>query len=94
VEFASGQQQRAAREGSRDPQRGFQASGCRGIIANHSSVDVALVNGIFNLNPSRKQIFCELARVLRPGGKAYAAELILAGPLPPNVTQTDADWFA
>jgi len=41
-------------------------------LAN-SSVDVALVNGIFNLNPLRKQIFSELARVVRPGGSVYAA---------------------
>jgi arsenite methyltransferase len=59
-----------------------------------ASVDVALVNGIFNLNTARESIFRELARVLRPGGVAYAAELVLASPLPANVRQTDADWFA
>ena len=72
----------------------FRRADAEELSLNTSSVDVALVNGIFNLNLSRKQIVRELARVLRPGGKAYAAELILAGPLPPNVTQTDADWFA
>jgi arsenite methyltransferase len=58
-----------------------------------ASVDVALVNGIFNLNPARAPIFRELARVLREGGAVYAAELILAAPLPPE-KQTAADWFA
>jgi len=72
----------------------FRRADAEELSLTTSPVDVALVNGIFNLNPSRKQIFRELARVLRPGGKAYAAELILADPLPPNVTQTDADWFA
>ncbi|MFQ5932270.1 MAG: methyltransferase domain-containing protein, partial [Nitrospiraceae bacterium] len=43
----------------------------------NGSVDVALVNGIFNLNPARCEIFHELARVVRQGGAVYAAELIL-----------------
>ncbi len=58
------------------------------------SMDVALVNGIFNLNPSRTAIFRELARVLRSGGVAYCAELILREPLPPEVRGTEANWFA
>jgi len=57
------------------------------------SIDVALVNGIFNLNPARASIFHELARVLRVGGEVYAAELVLRQPLPPD-THTAADWFA
>jgi arsenite methyltransferase len=58
-----------------------------------ASVDVALVNGIFNLNPGRSRIFAELARVVRPGGRVHAAELVLRGPLP-ETERTDANWFA
>jgi arsenite methyltransferase len=57
-------------------------------------VDVAIVNGIFNLNPARDAIFRELARVIRPGGTLYAAELILAKPLAPEVQTAEANWFA
>jgi len=57
------------------------------------SVDVVLVNGIFNLNPGRSRIFAELARVVRPGGRVHAAELVLRGPLP-EAERTDANWFA
>ncbi len=57
-------------------------------------VDVALVNGIFNLNPVREEIFSELARVVRLGGRVFAAELILREPLPPGTVFTEADWFA
>jgi arsenite methyltransferase len=60
----------------------------------NNAVDVALVNGIFNLNPNRKQIFSELFRVLRPGGRAYIAELILAKPLPVNDQVNESNWFA
>jgi len=58
-----------------------------------ASIDVALINGIFNLNRARQAIFSELARVLRPGGRAYAAELVLSRPLPPQ-KQSESDWFA
>ena len=58
------------------------------------SIDVVLVNGIFNLNPERQAIFEEVARVLRPGASVYVAEIILREPLPPDVIQSEADWFA
>lgn len=72
----------------------FEQTDAEHLPLASASVDVALINGIFNLNPSRASIFRELARVLRPSGVAYAAELILASPLPANVKQSEADWFA
>lgn len=57
------------------------------------SFDAALANGIFNLNPRREEIFAELARVVRPGGKAWGAELILTGPLDEEA-RSRASWFA
>jgi ubiquinone/menaquinone biosynthesis C-methylase UbiE len=57
-------------------------------------VDVVLVNGIFNLNPQREPIFRELARVIRPGGCLFAAELVLKEPLAPGTRLTEDDWFA
>lgn len=59
-----------------------------------NSVDVALANGIFNLNPERSKIFSELARVVKPGGSAYAAEIILRETLGEVVESTATNWFA
>ncbi len=58
------------------------------------SIDVALVNGIFNLNPARHAIFRELARVVRQGGAVYASELILNEPLPAEIQESETNWFA
>jgi SAM-dependent methyltransferase len=58
------------------------------------TIDLVLVNGIFNLNPKRKEIFSELARVVRVGGAVYAAELILKDTLPPEIQASEAEWFA
>jgi len=57
-------------------------------------IGVAIVNGIFNLNPAREAIFHELARVIKPSGKLFAAELILRQPLPPETRARETDWFA
>jgi arsenite methyltransferase len=59
-----------------------------------ASVDVALVNGLFNLNPAREAIFQELARLVRPGGSVFAAELILKEPAPAGEAGNLDDWFA
>jgi len=56
-------------------------------------IDVALANGIFNLNPARQALMRELARVLRHGGALYAAELILLDRLPEEL-RGESDWFA
>jgi ubiquinone/menaquinone biosynthesis C-methylase UbiE len=72
----------------------FRQNEAEALDLDDASVDVALVNGIFNLNPTRERIFHELARVVRPGGVVYAAELILREPLPPEVQASETNWFA
>ena len=64
------------------------------LLLESAAVDVALVNGIFNLNPARTQIFRELARVVRPGGYVYSAELILREAVSKPGHFTEAEWFA
>jgi SAM-dependent methyltransferase len=64
------------------------------LFLEDSAIDVALVNGIFNLNPAREAIFAELGRLVRPGGAAYCAEIILQEPLPPEEQASETNWFA
>jgi arsenite methyltransferase len=59
-----------------------------------ASVDRALVNGIFNLNLFRDEIFRELARVVRPGGSVFGAELVLRGPLEEGDRSGPVNWFS
>lgn len=80
-------------------ERGERHVGVREADAEHllladGQIDVAIVNGILNLNPSRGTIFRELARVISPGGTVFAAELIISSPLPPESRTSEADWFA
>lgn len=71
----------------------FRLGDAERLPVDSGSIDVAVVNGIFNLNPARGQIFSELARVLRPGGTVFAAELILKAPLPLDAQPSREDWF-
>jgi len=73
---------------------GFVRADAERLPLGNGLIDMALVNGIFNLNPARELIFRELSRVLRPGGVVYGAELILEKPLKPNIQESEANWFA
>ncbi len=72
----------------------FYQADAENLPIGEGVVDIALVNGIFNLNPKRDAIFLDLARVVRQGGAVYAAELILREPLPPEIQDSEANWFA
>lgn len=47
-----------------------------------SSVDVIISNCVINLSPDKQQVWNEIARVLKPGGKACISDLALKKPLP------------
>lgn len=64
------------------------------LPVDSASVDVVMINGIFNLNPAREAIFVELARVVRDDGRVYTAELILKQPLPGKERRDVSNWFA
>ena len=50
-----------------------------------SSVDVVLSNCVINLSPHKKQVWQEIFRVLKPGGKAAVSDIALLKPLPDNI---------
>jgi len=72
----------------------FHQTDAETLFLQDDSIDVVLANGIFNLNPARDRIFHELARVVRPEGAVYGAEIILRNPLPPDEQASETDWFA
>lgn len=52
-----------------------------------NSVDVVISNCVLNLSPDKGQVWREIARVLRPGGRAVISDLALLQPLPVEVTE-------
>jgi arsenite methyltransferase len=72
----------------------LREAGAEQLPIADAEIDIAMVNGIFNLNPARDAIFRELARVVRRGGMVFAAELILSSSLPPEARASESNWFA
>ncbi len=55
-----------------------------------SSVDVVLSNCVINLSPDKAQVWREIFRVLKPGGKVSVSDLALLQPLPDEVREMAA----
>lgn len=47
-----------------------------------ASVDVVISNCVINLSPDKPQVWREIARVLKPGGRVAVSDLALLKPLP------------
>jgi SAM-dependent methyltransferase len=52
-----------------------------------ASVDVVMSNCVINLSPDKPQVWREIARVLKPGGRVSVSDLALLRPLPPAVAE-------
>lgn len=52
-----------------------------------NSVDVIISNCVINLSPDKPQVWREIARVLKPGGRVAVSDLALLQPLPPAITK-------
>lgn len=49
------------------------------------SVDVVISNCVINLSPDKPQVWREMARVLKPGGRVAVSDLALLRPLPVEI---------
>ena len=49
------------------------------------SVDVIISNCVINLSPDKAQVWREMARVLKPGGRVAVSDMALVKPLPVEV---------
>lgn len=52
-----------------------------------ASVDVVISNCVLNLSPDKPQVWREIARVLKPGGRVAVSDLALLKPLPDSVRE-------
>jgi arsenite methyltransferase len=50
-----------------------------------NSVDVIISNCVVNLSPDKPQVWREMARVLKPGGRVAVSDMALRKPLPADV---------
>lgn len=76
------------------PNASFIQTDAEGLPFEDGSFDIILANGIFNLNPLRERIVAEMRRVLKPGGRLYASELVLTEQGPSKTVCKLDDWFS
>jgi arsenite methyltransferase len=58
------------------------------------SVDVVLSNGVVNLSPDKERVFSEIARVLRPGGRLYLADVVVQREIKDEARHDPELWAA
>lgn len=70
----------------------------RGLLealpVDDASVDCVISNGVINLCPDKAQVFREVRRVLRPGGRLALADIVTEAELPEQVTCNASLWAA
>lgn len=57
------------------------------IPVEDGTVDVVISNCVINLSPDKPQVWKEISRVLKPGGRVAVSDLVLLKPLPETVTE-------
>jgi SAM-dependent methyltransferase len=58
-----------------------------------ASVDVVISNCVINLSPDKPQVWREVARVLKPGGRVAVSDMVLLRPLPDGVQTAVEAWI-
>jgi SAM-dependent methyltransferase len=80
----------AARAGAAQVE--FRQGRLEALPVADASVDAVTSNCVVNLVPDKAAVFREVARVLRPGGRAVIADIVLERPLPEAVAKDVLAW--
>ncbi len=56
------------------------------------TVDVVISNCVINLSPDKQQVFNEIFRVLKPGGKIAVSDIVTDGALPQEIKIDLSAW--
>jgi len=72
----------------------FREGEIEALPVDDASVDVAISNCVINLSPDKPQVFREIHRVLKPGGRMIVSDIVLNRPLPESVRSDEGLYAA
>jgi N-acetylglutamate synthase-like GNAT family acetyltransferase len=71
----------------------FRQGDIENMPVNDNVADVIVSNCVLNLVPNKRQVFKEIARVLKPGGHFSISDIVLLGELPDHLKEA-AELYA
>lgn len=72
----------------------FRQGYLESLPVENDSVDVVIANCVINLSPDKTQVFREVFRVLKPGGRVAVSDIVTDGPLPQEIRENMSAWGA
>lgn len=72
----------------------YQKGYIENVRSGDGAFDAVISNGVINLAPEKSQVFNEVARLLRPGGRLAIADIVTEVQLPDGITCDATLWAA
>ncbi len=72
----------------------FREGYLESLPVEDSSVDVVISNCVINLSPDKPQVFREVHRALKPGGRISVSDIVTNGEMNPLVAKGMESWAA
>ena len=72
----------------------FREGYLESLPVEDASVDAVISNCVINLSPDKPQVFREVFRTLKPGGRVAVSDIVTDGPLPEELQKNMEAWGA